>query len=688
MKVLFSYMYLMSIMPNIRFRSIPRSKYQSKRNISEFPYEFITKTNAKSQISNRFDKGRRQTNDFNQVKSSPQSYSPDTYITNYKVEVQKAINFLKKPKRKLEKLEFLEKISEKRLNNPSALHMSSDEEEVKKFIESLFLTEPSIYRKTVINAEKEAIDLITADKILQEAKKIVKNGIKKKSLRYELGGNIEEFWYQHISKYKIVRWDIFEDNFLGFLNAYIITDIGIIRKINWRKFLSKLFVKISKENKDYSLWILAPCYPSLPDATHWMISLSDWCSLILSDEFLFLLFSCIDEIPSLPIKKINDIQFQYACGCKFKGQWKGGIRQGTGMLELCSKETYSGIFNNGIFNDFGTLAGFGYLYKGCFNKEKFHSFGKITYPDMSYFEGIIEKGKLINGYLKWKDGKTYQGELKNNLLEGKGKMTAEGGAYWEGMWHQGKLYGEGVIRNINGQRLKGIFIDGAINNKGKLICDEYKYSGEFIESIPNGIGKLEFSNKNIYQGLVINGKPNGLGYMKYSSGDIYEGNFVNGDIVGQGKYYFSDGKIFQGQFVAGLPCGNGKFLFPDGDKLISYEGEVKNGIIEGYGEGIFRDGSSFKGEWSENTINGAGIWMKENITYEGDILNNLFHGFGVLKIDSSYYSGIWSCGKPNGHADARDFKENSYTGSFSHGLPTGRHKLEVSFLELLCTFRL
>ena len=160
--------------------------------------------------------------------------------------------------------------------------------------------------------------------------------------------------------------------------------------------------------------------------------------------------------------------------------------------------------------------------------------------------------------------------------------------------------------------------------------------------------------------------------MKYSSGDIYEGNFVNGDIVGQGKYYFSDGKIFQGQFVAGLPCGNGKFLFPDGDKLISYEGEVKNGIIEGYGEGI----------------NGAGIWMKENITYEGDILNNLFHGFGVLKIDSSYYSGIWSCGKPNGHADARDFKENSYTGSFSHGLPTGRHKLEVSFLELLCTFRL
>ena len=62
--------------------------------------------------------------------------------------------------------------------------------------------------------------------------------------------------------------------------------------------------------------------------------------------------------------------------------------------------------------------------------------------------------------------------------------------------------------------------------------DGNTYEGELSQGVPQGIGKLTYTNA-VYQGQFSRGQPNGWGIMNIKNGDIYWGRFSDG--VEQGK---------------------------------------------------------------------------------------------------------------------------------------------------------
>ena len=91
-----------------------------------------------------------------------------------------------------------------------------------------------------------------------------------------------------------------------------------------------------------------------------------------------------------------------------------------------------------------------------------------------------------------------------------------------------------------------------VNGYGKIVLNPGKYAGDFINGIPNGNGRLELNEGNIYVGAFKKGTANGIGILYYSNGDKYEGQFKNGKEDGIGTLTYVRGKVYEGYFLFGL----------------------------------------------------------------------------------------------------------------------------------------
>jgi hypothetical protein len=107
-----------------------------------------------------------------------------------------------------------------------------------------------------------------------------------------------------------------------------------------------------------------------------------------------------------------------------------------------------------------------------------------------------------------------------------------------------------------------------------------KYSGQFLNGLREGKGKITFSNGNIYEGLFSRNKMQGEGTMNYGNGDRYTGTWLNDQ-----------------------PSGKGVYAFKTKER---YEGDFKNGEFDGYGSMYYPDGASYTGGWKANRKHGNG----------------------------------------------------------------------------------
>lgn len=117
-----------------------------------------------------------------------------------------------------------------------------------------------------------------------------------------------------------------------------------------------------------------------------------------------------------------------------------------------------------------------------------------------------------------------------------------------------------------------------IFNRGKI---SGVYSGDVIDSVPNGIGKFEFVGDDglgyIYNGEFKDGVIAGQGILIDENGKKYEGAFVNGELSGQGIVSNSAGKVIEsGKFVNGKLNGFGTMFDDDGNTI--YEGNFIDDI--------------------------------------------------------------------------------------------------------------
>ncbi len=121
----------------------------------------------------------------------------------------------------------------------------------------------------------------------------------------------------------------------------------------------------------------------------------------------------------------------------------------------------------------------------------------------------------------------YEGDLVNDVREGRGKMIFASGNVYNGQWKNGMMHGLGeFVFAATGERYVGDFVNGTLHGQGKL----YYVSGL------------------VYDGGFVKGKREGGGTLIYPNGDRYEGSWLVDKICGYGKFYYADGRVYRGMF--------------------------------------------------------------------------------------------------------------------------------------------
>merc|ERR1712032_255157 len=86
----------------------------------------------------------------------------------------------------------------------------------------------------------------------------------------------------------------------------------------------------------------------------------------------------------------------------------------------------------------------------------------IKFVVMANISGKIEENIMDgNGVFEWPDGRTYDGEYKDDKKHGYGLFKWSDGRMYKGMWKTGKQHGEGLFFNLESNVWqKGIWGEG------------------------------------------------------------------------------------------------------------------------------------------------------------------------------------------------------------------------------------
>ena len=230
-------------------------------------------------------------------------------------------------------------------------------------------------------------------------------------------------------------------------------------------------------------------------------------------------------------------------------------------------ESIKNVYYKGEINDKGEKDGFGEMLIINKNDEKWVFYGKWEHDE-------IKEGKIY-----FSNGDEYIGQIKNYLRDGKGIFKSDFETY-DGEWKNDQIDGEGSLINKNNIKYEGHFTNNKYYGKGKLTYpDGTHYSGEFVNNLFDGQGFLEGSNKHIYNGGFQRGKFHGYGEFKWIEEgfikETYSGNYSNGKKNGKGKLVFKNGNIYEGNWVSGEPHGVGIYETPNR----KYQGNWRNGLF-------------------------------------------------------------------------------------------------------------
>ena len=116
-----------------------------------------------------------------------------------------------------------------------------------------------------------------------------------------------------------------------------------------------------------------------------------------------------------------------------------GLANGKGILVHRQKSRYIGDFVNSLRCGKGELITKKIYYKGDFLNDAMHGFGKIIFLKEGHkYEGQFKNNRIEGwGILCWKNGDRYEGQVKNGKMHGKGKYYYKDGKIYEGIFING-----------------------------------------------------------------------------------------------------------------------------------------------------------------------------------------------------------------------------------------------------------
>lgn len=293
----------------------------------------------------------------------------------------------------------------------------------------------------------------------------------------------------------------------------------------------------------------------------------------------------------------------------YEGEWVDGVAEGQGTIVWDSGDHYEGEWKDGMRNGQGTYTstkGDGYVYEGEFQNNERSGKGTMTWGkdgETTIYEGDFADD-WINGYgtCTWPSGHRYEGEWKNGTMNGKGTLKYADGNIYEGEFVDGKKHGEGIWTKLDGTAVTENWIYG--KKVETLTLEDGTYTGGVTDSKPDGQGKMEYTNGQVYEGEWKNGVRSGQGRCTWPDGGYYDGEWANDKWNGQGTNYIGGSKdvsFYVGGFVDGERDGHGIYTWPSGD---SVETEWVNGVKNGKGTYTWSGGTVATGEYVDDEWDG------------------------------------------------------------------------------------
>ncbi len=212
---------------------------------------------------------------------------------------------------------------------------------------------------------------------------------------------------------------------------------------------------------------------------------------------------------------------------------------------------------------------------------------------------------------------------------------------------------------------------GVPNGYGKLIYTEGgSYEGYFVYGSYHGEGTRVWKEGDSYSGSFDMGKLHGKGTYTWPSGDKYSGDWVNGVRTGKGTYKWSDGSVYVGDFIEGVRTGNGRFTWSDGTY---YEGGFVDNKLDGQGTYVSPSGFRYVGGWKNDAYHGyANVTYSNGSVYEGYFVNGKREGQGTMRYSGGdVYTGSWKADNFYGQGTYTFAYGHKYIGAWENGVRTG-----------------
>jgi len=226
-----------------------------------------------------------------------------------------------------------------------------------------------------------------------------------------------------------------------------------------------------------------------------------------------------------------------------------------------------------------------------------------------------KRQREYKGVIIYSDGSVYEGEIHDNLPNGKGRLVKSDYSIQKGKFVNGK-YKEKKKKEFKDLKLDlnlNVHDNGYIKERAptmepiethiednNLLKGEELLGAMDLLAAGKGNGYVVWEQDgNEYKGNMINGLPDGYGKFKWSNGNEYEGNWKQGNPHGHGKMLYTNGDVYEGEYLDGMRNGLGKFTTFDGD---CYDGlwlrDKKNGAMTISGRGK----STILSTWKDNAI--------------------------------------------------------------------------------------
>jgi TPR repeat protein len=207
------------------------------------------------------------------------------------------------------------------------------------------------------------------------------------------------------------------------------------------------------------------------------------------------------------------------------------------------------------------------------------------------------------GYLRWPDGRGYDGEWLDGRPHGHGTAHEPDGSSYTGTWQHGARHGHGEQVMADGSRYVGGFLDGERWGVGALTSAGGVYQGHWRRGLADGEGVFTDADGARYEGGWSAGERSGYGTWTTPDGERYQGGWAGDEFHGYGRSEGPPGLIYEGTWEAGQMHGFGRLDRPDGSR---YEGDWQAGKRHGQGREVAADGTIHDGRWEFNQPLGPG----------------------------------------------------------------------------------